>query len=150
LPFVILGLVFLHLIFLHDKGSTSPLSTIVPDEDYIRFSSYFFVKDLFGLLCVFFLFFLIVFLYPNLLGHPDNYIPANPLVTPVHIVPEWYFLPFYAILRSIPNKLGGVVLMFSSIFILFFITLFSRYFVVRKSDENIKGFRLAYLIQKDF
>ena len=79
------------------------------------------MKDLFALLVFLIIFFAFVFFAPNVLGHPDNYIPANPLVTPSHIVPEWYLLPFYAILRAIPSKLGGVIFMFASIFILMFL-----------------------------
>jgi len=86
--------------------------------DTIPFYPYFYVKDLYAFFIFIFFFAFFVFFYPNLLGHPDNYIPANPLVTPAHIVPEWYFLPFYAILRSIPDKLGGVVAMISAILVL--------------------------------
>nr|AGH24383.1 apocytochrome b [Reclinomonas americana ATCC 50283] len=117
LPFVIAGLVGLHLVVLHEDGSNNPLG-IDSKVDKVPFYPYYYVKDLFGIV-VFGLFFSVfVFFYPNLLGHPDNYIEANPLVTPPHIVPEWYFLPFYAILRSIPNKLLGVVAMLVSILIL--------------------------------
>lgn len=117
LPFVIAGLVGLHLVVLHEDGSNNPLG-IDSKVDKVPFYPYYYVKDLFGIV-VFGLFFSVfVFFYPNLLGHPDNYIEANPLVTPAHIVPEWYFLPFYAILRSIPNKLLGVVAMLVSILIL--------------------------------
>jgi quinol-cytochrome oxidoreductase complex cytochrome b subunit len=109
LPFAITGRVLLHLILLHQVGSNNPLG-IVSTYDRIPFYPYFYVKDLFGffLFVAFFSFFVVY--APNRLGHPDNYIEANPLVTPAHIVPEWYFLPFYAILRTIPDKLGGVVL----------------------------------------
>ena len=125
LSFAILGLVIVHLILLHEVGSSNPLS--VYGSDKIPFYPYFYVKDFFGFL-VFLTFLLIcVFWYPNLLGHPDNYIPANPLVTPAHIVPEWYFLPFYAILRSIPDKLGGVLAMFCSILILFLLPLLDKF-----------------------
>ena len=117
MPFVIVGLVLVHLSLLHKDGSNNPLG-INTNVDTVSFYPYFYVKDLFSflLLVIFFAFF--VFFYPNALGHADNYIPANPLVTPPHIVPEWYFLPFYAILRSIPDKLGGVVAMVSAILIL--------------------------------
>lgn len=110
LPFLIAGVVLIHLALLHKDGSNNPLG-INSSLDNIPFYPYFYVKDLFAffILLLFFSFF--VFYYPNTLGHPDNYIPANPLVTPPHIVPEWYFLPFYAILRSIPDKLGGVLAM---------------------------------------
>ena len=116
-PFLIAGLAGLHLVLLHIPGSNNPLG-ISAIYDKIPFYPYFYVKDLFGLM-VFILFFSFFVIYaPNYLGHPDNYIEANPLVTPAHIVPEWYFLPFYAILRSIPDKLGGVVLMGLAIVIL--------------------------------
>ncbi len=117
MPFAIAGLVLVHLSLLHKDGSNNPLG-INTNVDNIPFYPYFYVKDLFAffILASFFSFF--VFFYPNVLGHADNYIPANPLVTPAHIVPEWYFLPFYAILRSIPDKLGGVVAMISAILVL--------------------------------
>jgi quinol-cytochrome oxidoreductase complex cytochrome b subunit len=117
MPFVIAGLVIVHLSLLHANGSNNPLG-INKNVDTVSFYPYFYVKDLlaFFILIAFFSFF--VFYYPNALGHSDNYIPANPLVTPAHIVPEWYFLPFYAILRSIPDKLGGVVAMVAAILIL--------------------------------
>ena len=120
LPFVIVAVVGLHLIALHQHGSNNPLGIDRRgDQDTIPFHPYYTIKDMFGL-CVFLIFFAIfVFYVPNLLGHPDNYIPANPMVTPPHIVPEWYFLPYYAILRSVPDKLLGVVLMFGSVLILF-------------------------------
>jgi len=117
MPFVIAGVTLAHLSLLHTTGSNNPLG-INTNIDTIPFYPYFYVKDLFSflLLVAFFSFF--VFFYPNALGHSDNYIPANPLVTPAHIVPEWYFLPFYAILRSIPDKLGGVAAMGGAILIL--------------------------------
>lgn len=117
LPFVISALAFCHLIVLHQDGSNNPLG-ITARNDVVPFHPYFSVKDYYGvaLFMVFFSYF--IFGYPNLLGHSDNYIPANSLVTPAHIVPEWYFLPFYAVLRSIPDKLFGVVAMASAIFIL--------------------------------
>lgn len=107
LPFVICIVVFIHLALLHAEGSTS-IFGVVDSQDLINFYPYFFYKDLFSYLVFLFVYFFVVFFYPNLLSHPDNYIKANPLVTPKHIVPEWYFLFFYAILRSIPNKLLGV------------------------------------------
>ena len=110
LPFVIAGLVLLHLALLHDEGSNNPLGVNVPEEK-IPFYPYFYIKDLLGLNILMLVYSGFVFFAPNYLGHPDNYIAANPLVTPAHIVPEWYFLPFYAILRAVPNKLGGVILM---------------------------------------
>jgi ubiquinol-cytochrome c reductase cytochrome b subunit len=120
LPFVILGVVFLHVAALHITGSNNPLGIDVKSpQDTLPFHPYYTIKDSVGL-CVFFLIYaIIVFFAPDFFGNPDNYIPANPLQTPAEIVPEWYLLPFYAILRSVPNKLGGVVMMFGSILILF-------------------------------
>ena len=120
LPFVIFGVVFLHVAALHITGSNNPLG-IDPKgpQDTLPFHPYYTAKDSVGMVAYFVVFAVLVFFFPNYLGHPDNYIPANPLVTPAHIVPEWYFLPFYAILRAVPDKLGGVVLMFGSIAILF-------------------------------
>ncbi|GGG15844.1 cytochrome b [Caldovatus sediminis] len=122
LPFVIVGVVFLHIAALHVTGSNNPLG-IDPKgpQDTVPFHPYYTAKDSVGLVAYFLVFAVLVFFFPNLLGHPDNYIPADPLVTPAHIVPEWYFLPYYAILRAVPDKLGGVVLMFGSILILFFL-----------------------------
>ncbi len=119
LPFVIVAVVFLHLMALHQHGSNNPLGIDRRGpQDSIPFHPYYTIKDMFGLM-VFLLFFAaFVFYAPNLLGHPDNYIPANPMVTPAHIVPEWYFLPFYAILRAVPDKLLGVLLMFAAVLIL--------------------------------
>jgi ubiquinol-cytochrome c reductase cytochrome b/c1 subunit len=122
LPFVILGVVVLHIAALHVAGSNNPLGIDVKGpQDTVPFHPYYTIKDSVGL-CVFLIVFAILaFFAPNYLGHPDNYIPANPLATPAEIVPEWYFLPFYAILRSVPDKLGGVVLLFGSIAVLFFV-----------------------------
>jgi ubiquinol-cytochrome c reductase cytochrome b subunit len=117
LPFIIAGLTIIHLSLLHKDGSNNPLG-INTNVETISFYPYFYVKDLFSFFFLLFFFSLFVFFLPNVLGHPDNYTLANSLVTPPHIVPEWYFLPFYAILRSIPSKLGGVVAMISAILIL--------------------------------
>jgi len=119
-PFLILGLVILHIWALHIPGNNNPVGIDVkqPSKDTVPFHPYIVIKDLFALLIFLILFAFFVFYAPNLLGHPDNYIEANPLVTPTHIVPEWYLLPFYAILRSVPDKLLGVVAMFASIFVL--------------------------------
>jgi len=122
LPFVIAGAVIVHLSLLHKDGSNNPLG-INNTVDTVPFYPYFYVKDLFSFFVFAFVFAIFVFFYPNLLGHPDNYIPANPMSTPAHIVPEWYFLPFYAILRSIPDKLGGVVAMISAILVLLLLPL---------------------------
>jgi len=119
-PFLILGLVILHIWALHIPGNNNPIGIDIkqPSKDTVPFHPYIVVKDLFALLIFLIIFAFFVFYSPNLLGHPDNYIEANPMVTPNHIVPEWYLLPFYAILRSIPDKLFGVIAMFASIFVL--------------------------------
>ena len=118
LPFIIAFSVILHLIGLHDHGSNNPIG-FSSNSDKISFHPYLTYKDIVGFILFFiFLIFVVGFL-PNYLGHSDNYIKANPLVTPVSIVPEFYFLPFYAILRSIPNKLAGVIVMACSIAFLF-------------------------------
>jgi ubiquinol-cytochrome c reductase cytochrome b subunit len=117
LPFIILALVYIHIALLHRDGSNNPLG-IETNTDKISFFPYFYNKDLF-LFFLFFVFFsLFVFYFPNILGHSDNYIKANSLKTPAHIVPEWYFLCFYAILRAIPSKAGGIIAMFGAIIIL--------------------------------
>lgn len=120
LPFVIAALAFTHLILLHENGSNNPLG-LRSDVDKISFYPYFYVKDLLGLIIFSTIFMVFVMYDPDYLGHPDNYILADPLVTPAHIVPEWYFLPFYCILRAIPDKLGGVIMMVAAIIILFFL-----------------------------
>ena len=122
LPFVIFGVVLLHIWALHVVGQNNPAGIDVKtDKDTVAFTPYATAKDSFALVVFFILFAYLVFYVPNYLGHADNYIPANPLQTPPHIVPEWYFLPFYAILRAIPSKLGGVVAMFGSIAVLVFV-----------------------------
>ena len=120
LPFVIAAVVFLHVWALHVTGSNNPLG-IEPksEKDTLPFHPYYTMKDMFGLTVFLIIYALIVFYVPNYLGDPDNYIKANPLQTPAHIVPEWYLLPYYAILRSVPNKLIGVLLMFGAILTLF-------------------------------
>jgi ubiquinol-cytochrome c reductase cytochrome b/c1 subunit len=120
LPFVLTGVIFLHIVALHITGSNNPLGIDVKSpQDTVPFHPYYTIKDSVGI-CVYLLVFAcLVFFAPNYLGHPDNYIPANPLQTPSEIVPEWYFLPFYAILRSVPSKLGGVGCMFGAIALLF-------------------------------
>ena len=116
-PFVLAGLAVMHLIALHVDGSNNP-DGISSNSDKQRFHPYYTSKDLIGFFWMAILISIFVFFYPNYLGHPDNSIPADPLVTPHHIVPEWYFLPFYAILRSIPDKLLGVQAMFGALQIL--------------------------------
>ena len=120
LPFLIFGLVILHIWALHVPGNNNPIGIDVKknSNETMPFHPYMVMKDIFALLLFITVFLWFVFFAPNVLGHPDNYIEANPLVTPAHIVPEWYLLPFYAILRAIPSKLGGVIFMFAAIFIL--------------------------------
>nr|YP_002735029.1 cytochrome b [Macroscytus gibbulus]ABZ02045.1 cytochrome b [Macroscytus gibbulus] len=117
LPFIIAALVMVHLLFLHQTGSNNPMG-LNSNYDKVPFHPYFSIKDTMSVIITLFMFSLLILLEPRLLGDPENYIPANPLVTPVHIQPEWYFLFAYAILRSIPNKLGGVIAMLSSIVII--------------------------------
>ena len=119
LPFVIAALALVHISILHIEGSTNPLG--IESVNNLPFYPYFWLKDFFAFTIFLLALTILVHFYPNHLGHVSNYIPADPLVTPAHIVPEWYFLPFYAILRSIPNKLGGVIFMFLAIIILFFL-----------------------------
>nr|YP_010835433.1 cytochrome b [Triakis semifasciata]WFQ83169.1 cytochrome b [Triakis semifasciata] len=122
LPFLILALTVIHLLFLHEAGSNNPLG-VNSDTDKISFHPYFSYKDLLGFFIMVFLLAVLALFLPNLLGDAENFIPANPLVTPPHIKPEWYFLFAYAILRSIPNKLGGVLALLFSIFILMLVPL---------------------------
>nr|YP_003331326.1 cytochrome b [Lucanus mazama]ACM45035.1 cytochrome b [Lucanus mazama] len=118
LPFVVLALVMIHLLFLHQTGSGNPLG-VNSNLDKIPFHPFYSYKDVFGFVLMLGLLSLLILINPNLLGDPENFIPANPLVTPIHIQPEWYFLFAYAILRSIPNKLGGVIALVMAIAILF-------------------------------
>nr|ACB88278.1 cytochrome b [Icterus pyrrhopterus]ACB88286.1 cytochrome b [Icterus cayanensis tibialis]ACB88279.1 cytochrome b [Icterus pyrrhopterus]ACB88280.1 cytochrome b [Icterus pyrrhopterus]ACB88281.1 cytochrome b [Icterus pyrrhopterus] len=122
LPFVIVGLTLVHLTFLHETGSNNPLG-IPSDCDKIPFHPYYTIKDILGFVLMLSLLVSLALFSPNLLGDPENFTPANPLVTPPHIKPEWYFLFAYAILRSIPNKLGGVLALAASILVLFLIPL---------------------------
>jgi ubiquinol-cytochrome c reductase cytochrome b subunit len=134
LPFVIAGVIILHIWALHIPGSNNPTGVDVKGpQDTVPFHPYYTAKDGFGLGVFLVAFTLVLFFAPNMLGHPDNYIPANPLSTPAHIVPEWYFLPFYAILKAftgnflwIPAKLWGVIAMFGSILLLFFLPWIDR------------------------
>ena len=122
LPFVIAGVVVLHIWALHVAGQNNPTG-VEPktDHDTVAFTPYATIKDAFLMIVYCILFAWFVFYVPNFLGHSDNYIPANPAVTPTHIVPEWYYLPFYAILRAIPNKLLGVIALAASILIIAFL-----------------------------
>jgi quinol-cytochrome oxidoreductase complex cytochrome b subunit len=155
MPFIIVAVVVLHIWALHQFGSNNPLGIDTKGpQDKIPFHPYYTAKDAFGLGVFLVLFAAVVFYAPNYMGHPDNYIPADPLATPAHIVPEWYFLPFYAILRSIPDKLLGVVAMFGSIAVLFilpwldsspvksgrFRPIFRVFFVLLGIDVVVLGF----------
>lgn len=113
LPFIILSLVIVHLSLIHEKGSSNPLG--LDSYNFITFKNYFYKKDIFFTLVILLLFSYFLFLYPNYLGHPSNFIKASSVVTPSHIVPEWYFLPFYGVLKAMPTKLQGVIAMFSCI-----------------------------------
>jgi quinol-cytochrome oxidoreductase complex cytochrome b subunit len=155
---VIVGVVILHIWALHIHGSNNPLGIDVKTpQDTIAFHPYYTYKDFFGFGVFFLIFAWFVFFAPNSLGHPDNYIPANPLVTPPHIVPEWYFLPFYAILRAVPDigipfthivfiesKLAGVIAMFGSILIMFALPWIDRCKV--RSGDFRPRFKLLYLV----
>jgi len=145
MPFLIAGLVLVHLSLLHANGSNNP-SGISYKVDITSFYPYFYVKDLFALLILIFVFSFFIFFYPNVLGHSDNYIPANSLVTPAHIVPEWYFLPFYAILRSIPDKLGGVIAMISAILILILLPILNTPLPKSTKNKSILKFGFWFLV----
>ncbi|MBL6623820.1 MAG: cytochrome b N-terminal domain-containing protein [Rhizobiales bacterium] len=122
MPFMIFGVVILHIWALHVTGNNNPVGISVKDkQDTVPFAPYYTVKDALSLVCFLILFVWFIFFNPNILGHTDNYIMADPLVTPAHIVPEWYLLPFYAILRAIPSKLGGVLVMGAAIAVLFIV-----------------------------
>nr|YP_010946620.1 cytochrome b [Margattea speciosa]WGO57338.1 cytochrome b [Margattea speciosa] len=127
LPFIVLALVMIHLLFLHQTGSNNPLG-LNSNIDKIPFHPYFSIKDSVGFILLLFMLTLLTLNSPYMLGDPDNFTPANPLVTPIHIQPEWYFLFAYAILRSIPNKLGGVIALFLSITILFIMPMYQSNF----------------------
>lgn len=118
IPFVVSALTVIHLFFLHTSGSSNPLG-LNRNFDKIRFHPYFSIKDILGYVLVFAFFVFLVFQVPWDLGDPENFIPANPLVTPLHIQPEWYFLFAYAILRSIPNKVGGVLALLASVLVFY-------------------------------
>nr|YP_009250322.1 cytochrome b [Periplaneta lateralis]AMW91077.1 cytochrome b [Periplaneta lateralis]UEV86533.1 cytochrome b [Periplaneta lateralis] len=127
LPFIVMAAVMVHLLFLHQTGSNNPTG-LNSNIDKIPFHPYFTIKDIVGFLVLIMLLTMLSLKEPYILGDPDNFIPANPLVTPVHIQPEWYFLFAYAILRSIPNKLGGVIALVMSITILFIMPMYNSNF----------------------
>jgi len=142
LPFILLIITSLHLILLHREGSSNTLG-VINNCDKIGFHPYYTIKDFLSFLMVFTIYFYFVCFKPDLLGHTDNYILANPGVTPLHIVPEWYFLPFYGILRSVPSKVGGVILLFLALVILFLLPRISVQALVRSGDFR-PIFRIFY------
>ena len=156
LPFVLAAMAIVHLYFLHKSGSSTPLGISIKHSAFnqIPFFPYYYIKDLFGFLVFLIFFGTFVFFYPNALGHPDNYIEANPMVTPAHIVPEWYFLPFYAILRSIPHKLGGVIFMGGALIVVlllpFIIKLSNSYNAIYSSRFKLIFKKFYWLFLADF
>lgn len=139
LPFVLAALVVMHLMALHVHGSSNPLG-ITGNIDRLPMHPYFIFKDLITVFVFLLVFSLFVFFSPNTMGHPDNYIPGNPLVTPASIVPEWYLLPFYAILRSIPDKLGGVIAMFGALLILLVLPITDRSIIRGNAFKGLSKF----------
>nr|WIM00485.1 cytochrome b [Elymnias malelas] len=140
LPFIILMMTMIHLLFLHQTGSNNPLG-INSNLNKIPFHPFFTFKDLIGFFILIFILIMLVLINPYLLGDPDNFVPANPLVTPIHIQPEWYFLFAYAILRSIPNKLGGVIALVLSILILIILP-----FTFNKKIQGIQFYPLNQIL----
>nr|YP_010578711.1 cytochrome b [Mandarinia regalis]UZP46675.1 cytochrome b [Mandarinia regalis] len=140
LPFILLMMTMIHLLFLHQTGSNNPLG-INSNLNKIPFHPFFTFKDLIGFIILIFFLTLLTLTNPYLLGDPDNFIPANPLVTPIHIQPEWYFLFAYAILRSIPNKLGGVIALIMSILILIILP-----FTFNKKIQGIQFYPINQLL----
>jgi quinol-cytochrome oxidoreductase complex cytochrome b subunit len=134
LPFIVYLLVCIHLMLLHQVGSSNPLG--FRSGDGLAFYPYYFYKDIYAGLVLFWFLSFVCFFYPDVLGHASNFQKANPFVTPTHIVPEWYFLPFYALLRCIPHKALGVVVMFSAIVMFFFLPLFDKYPLIASSRFN--------------
>ena len=145
LPFILTGLIIVHLIALHIGGSNNPIG-LDSNIDKLVFHPYYSIKDLFGYTIFILLYIYLIFFDPNWLGHSDNYIPANPLVTPTHIQPEWYFLFAYAILRSIPDKLLGVLALFSSLLILFTVPIVEKSVVRSKQFKPLSKFLFWLLV----
>lgn len=150
LPIIAVGVVLIHLLLLHNTGRNNPLG-IDSSSEKVPFHCYFTLKDLVGFIVFFFLVIRLVFFYPTFFLEPDNFILADPLITPTHIVPEWYFLFAYAILRSIPNKLGGVIGLFSSILLLLFLPLLNKYMLKGNTFYPIRkylhwSFFLSFII----
>lgn len=148
LPFILAALVCMHLMALHINGSSNPIG-ITGNMDRIPMHSYFLFKDLITVFVFLFIFALFIFFSPDSLGHSDNYIPGNPMVTPPSIVPEWYLLPFYAILRSIPDKLFGVIAMFGAILILLLLPIVDRS-IIRGNSFKILSKGFFYLFVFNF
>nr|ALO70870.1 cytochrome b [Rybaxis sp. 1 EF-2015] len=140
LPFVIMMMAIIHLMFLHQTGSNNPMGS-KSDMDKLPFFPYFLFKDILGYIIMLFMLTLLTLINPYMLSDPDNFIPANPLVTPIHIQPEWYFLFAYAILRSIPNKLGGVIALMMSILILMFLP-----FMLKKKIQGSQFYPMNKII----
>ena len=138
-PFLILFFSILHIFFLHKNSSINSIG-IKSKNDSIPFFPFFYIKDFFSIIIFFIFFLIIIFFYPNFLNHSDNFILANPLITPLHIVPEWYFLPFYAILRSISNKFFGVIIMLSAILILLILPYISKFYIKSNLLNNLYKF----------
>nr|BAI63549.1 cytochrome b [Cynops ensicauda] len=149
LPFLIAGVSMIHLLFLHETGSNNPTG-IPSNQDKVSFHPYFSYKDLLGFLLALLILLLISLIVPNLLVDPENFIPANPLMAPPHIKPEWYFLFAYAILRSIPNKLGGVIALLMSILILMFTPMLhtskQRSLTFRSTSQTLFWLLVAYTL----
>jgi ubiquinol-cytochrome c reductase cytochrome b subunit len=142
IPIIIAILSIIHLVLLHNKGGSNPLGiSSIKNMGVINFHPYYTYKDLLGIFLTFFVYFFIVYFYPDLLGHSDNYIEANPLVTPSHIVPEAYLLPFYSILRAIPNKSLGVIALLLAILVLAILPFI--YFGISSSDLFKPSYRLS-------
>jgi len=149
LPFILAAIVSIHLFFLHITGSSNPLG-LNRNFDKISFRPYFIVKDFLGVMIFFFFFFLICFYEPWVLGDPENFVIANPIVTPIHIQPEWYFLFAYAILRSIPSKLGGVLALLISILVLAILPFYGNFKYKSRSFLPLRKFIFWCLINLVF
>lgn len=147
LPFVILALVVLHIIFLHVHGGNNKFLMFLP-SDKIRFFPFYLIKDFYYMNFILLIYFFFVGFFPNFLLHVDNYIPADPLVTPAHIVPEWYFLIFYALLRSIPSKIGGILVLFLSILILFSLP-YIKYFFIHAQELHFNWSNRKFFLKKN-
>lgn len=133
LPFIILILTILHFVLLHEFGSSNPLG-LQFKVDYVPFMPYYGVKDAFSIILILIPGMIFVMWLPDALGHPDNFVPANPMVTPSHIVPEWYFLPMYAILRSVTNKLLGIGLILLSILCIMALPFLNKSLIIRSAS----------------